>query len=58
MRSIEGKQCINDNCPQKMRSQCARFKNTKLSSKTSYTPIRNTDGSYFCDAFDMREEGK
>ena len=55
MKSRDGKQCVNSNCPFKLRKDCVRFENATLVGKVSYTPESNPDGSYFCKAFDKRE---
>lgn len=55
MRSREGNQCSNSNCPDSLRVRCGRYLNKKLVRSTSYVPIRKGNGSFYCDAFDKRE---
>lgn len=57
MRSREGNQCVNLNCPASLRDRCGRYLNKKLATKQSYVPVAK-GGSYGCDAFDMRESMK
>jgi len=58
MRSREGSQCVNSNCPAWLRDKCARYLNKKLATPENYVPRVMPGGGYGCDAFDMKESLK
>jgi len=55
VKSNEGSKCNNDNCPYRLRVRCERFQLWGAGA-VRYVPEANGNGTYWCDAFDLKKE--
>jgi len=55
MKSQEGSKCCSTHCPYKLKIRCARFQES-ANGATKYTPMGNPNGTYWCVAFDLKQD--